>query len=100
MILAGHETTSSSLTWCLWELSKPQHAHILGELQAEIRDVALDHPSMEDLNGLTYLDAVVRENLRINAPADTATRVPLQDCAIPLSEPFFDRKGIQQSELR
>lgn len=100
MILAGHETTSSSVTWCLWELSKPCNALILEELQTEVLAVPTDQPSMEDLSALPYLDAVVRENLRINAPADTATRVAVQDCYIPLSEPFVDRRGVTHHELR
>lgn len=55
---------------------------------------------MEELSALPYLDAAVRECLRLNSPNDVIYRMAAEDCAIPISEPFIDRQGMQQSELR
>jgi cytochrome P450 len=48
---------------------------------------------MEELNALPYLDAVVRETLRIHAPVATTMRVATQDDILPLGEPIKDKYG-------
>lgn len=100
MLLAGHETTSAATTWALWELAKPQHLSILQRLQAELATATSDQPSMDELNAFPYLDAVIRENMRKNSPADSVMRAADKDTVIPLSQPFTDRKGVVHHELR
>jgi cytochrome P450 len=48
---------------------------------------------MDELNALPYLDAVVRETLRVHAPVPATMRVAAQDDIVPLGTPFVDRKG-------
>jgi cytochrome P450 len=48
---------------------------------------------MDELNALPYLDAVVRETLRIHAPVASTMRVATADDILPLSEPIKDRNG-------
>lgn len=62
-LLAGHETTSTSLTWTLWTLSR--YPEVQTKLRAEIRDArkkakdnGTDEIESDDLNALPYLDAV------------------------------------------
>lgn len=55
---------------------------------------------MEDLNGLPFLDAVVRETLRVYSPVMGTVRVAAKDDVIPLSRPFKDTKGLMQHELQ
>ncbi|KAI0751623.1 cytochrome P450 [Daedaleopsis nitida] len=55
---------------------------------------------MEELADLPYLDAVIRETLRIYAPVTTSLRVAIQDDVLPVSKPFVDRKGNVQHEIR
>ena len=62
-MVAGHETTSTATTWCLYALT--QNPSIQEKLREEILSIPTDMPSMEDLNGLPYLDLVVRETLRL-----------------------------------
>jgi hypothetical protein len=55
---------------------------------------------MDELNGMTYLDYVTRESLRLHSPAPNTVRAPTKDTVIPLSEPFIDRHGVKRHELR
>jgi hypothetical protein len=69
-------------------------------LTAEARGFSTDSPSMEELNGMTYLDCVTREVLRLHSPIPNTYRVAKDDVVVPLSEPFVDRYGIRREELR
>ncbi|KAG8902491.1 hypothetical protein FRC00_005954 [Tulasnella sp. 408] len=61
----------------------------------------MDHrPTMEQLNSLPYLDAVVRENLRKNAVVDGTIRCAGKDEVIPVASPFVDRSGKLRREIR
>ena len=52
------------------------------------------------ISHLPYLDAVVREALRLYAPITTTMRVATQDDVIPVAEPFVDRHGVVQDSIR
>lgn len=90
-IVAGHETTSTATTWALLSLSR--HPDIQRKLRAELLKVPTDNPSMDELNALPYLDAVVRETLRHHSPVPMTSRVAVQDDVIPVAAPFTDRYG-------
>jgi cytochrome P450 len=55
---------------------------------------------MEDLNGLPYLDAFVRETLRLHSPVATLTKSATEDDMIPLDKPFIDSKGNTQRAIK
>ena len=55
---------------------------------------------MEQLNSLPYLDAVVRETLRVHSVAPSTVRVAIQDDSLPLATPFLDRNGQTRSEIK
>ncbi|KAJ7718118.1 cytochrome P450 [Mycena maculata] len=93
-IAAGHETTSSALTWCLYALV--QHPLAQRQLRAALRDVENDlrreHAGLEEsdpqlyqqkltdrLSKCEYLDWVVRETLRLHAPITSTMRVCMRD---------------------
>ena len=57
-------------------------------------------PSQEELGSLPYLDAVVRETLRVYPPVAAALRVAVDDDILPVSQPFKDRNGTIQSHIR
>lgn len=56
-------------------------------------------PEMDVLQGLSYLDAVVRESLRVNAPVSNTVRTAAEDDVIPLSEPIIGRDGNKLNEI-
>ncbi len=65
LLLAGHETTATSLAWAFHRLlGRPD---VLGKLRAELRAVAGDGPlEPEHVGRLEYLDAVVKETARLS----------------------------------
>jgi hypothetical protein len=48
---------------------------------------------MDQLNALPYLDAVVRETLRIHAPVPSTMRMAVHDDVLPLGEPVKNKNG-------
>ncbi|KAF8816769.1 cytochrome P450 [Phlegmacium glaucopus] len=97
-LIAGHETTSTAMTWALYALT--QNKQVQTKLRQEVSDISTDNPTMDELNALPYLDAVVRESLRLYPPVSGAPRAANKDDCIPLSQPFTDRKGIVRNEIR
>ncbi|KIO34089.1 hypothetical protein M407DRAFT_17002 [Tulasnella calospora MUT 4182] len=100
MLIAGHETTATSVTWLLYDLSLPQYQHVQTKLREELLTLTSERPTMEELNNLPYLDAVVRENLRYRSVVDSTSRCAIKDDVIPVSTPYKDRKGIERMEFR
>ncbi|KAG5639423.1 hypothetical protein H0H81_002291 [Sphagnurus paluster] len=107
-IAAGHETSASALTWCLYALARDTASQ--ARLRAELRRLALEHEREKEqereeqaqdeheqvqgsggegdgdgdalaarVQACTYLDWVVREALRMHAPVTSTMRV----CARP-----------------
>ncbi|KAH9894819.1 cytochrome P450 [Cubamyces lactineus] len=97
-LIAGHETTATASTWALYALS--QRPGIQQKLREELLSVDTDTPTMDELNALPYLDAVVRETLRLHSPLTFIVREAKRDDVIPLSEPFTDRYGRVHKEIR
>ncbi|KAH9915332.1 cytochrome P450 [Fomitopsis serialis] len=90
-LIAGHETTSYGTGWALFALA--QAPLIQRKLREELLGVQTDTPSMDELNALPYLDAVVRETMRLHAPVPATARVACKDDMIPLNTPYTDRHG-------
>ena len=108
-MLAGNETSSTALTWALYALAK--HPASQDKLREELMDVADERPSMyvppsyncrrnhcligyrEDLAALPYLDAVIREVLRLWSPAPNTIRVAKEKVVIPLGTAIEGRNG-------
>ncbi|MEM7766543.1 MAG: cytochrome P450 [Pseudomonadota bacterium] len=72
--LAGHETTASALTWCLFILSQtPSH---LARLRDEIETVTRGGPlTLAHVKALTFTRAVFKETLRLYPPITFIPRV-------------------------
>jgi cytochrome P450 len=68
LFVAGHETTAVLLTWTLYLLAKhPEiqeklYQHVCSQMQGDV-------PSLEDLEAMTYTDAVLNESMRLYPPA-------------------------------
>ncbi|WP_019932044.1 cytochrome P450 [Nocardia sp. BMG111209] len=69
-LVAGHETTATSLVWALyWLYRQPE---TLRRLRAELAAAAGAEP--DDLSRLPYLDAVCKETLRMHPPVPIVLR--------------------------
>ncbi|KAJ7679608.1 cytochrome P450 [Mycena rosella] len=97
-LVAGHETTSTALTWALFALT--QNVSAQTRLREELLSVSTDNPTMDELNELKYLDCVVRETLRVHAPVPSTSRVAMRDDVVPLSTPFADVHGVVHNTIR
>ncbi|KII91550.1 hypothetical protein PLICRDRAFT_51689 [Plicaturopsis crispa FD-325 SS-3] len=95
--IAGHETSSTAVTWALYQLALCPDVQT--KLRAELRGVSTDTPDMDELNQLPYFDKVVRETMRVHSPVTSTFRVPVKDDFIPLSKPFVDRNGVQRNGI-
>jgi hypothetical protein len=96
-LIAGHETTATATTWCLYALSL--NPTVQQKLREELLKVDTEYPSMDEINALPYLDCVIRETLRVHAPVPSTIRVAMEDDVLPLSEPFVDKTGKTLSEV-
>ncbi|WWC72890.1 uncharacterized protein I206_106854 [Kwoniella pini CBS 10737] len=90
-MLAGNETSSTALTWILYSLS--QHPEAQKRLREEAMEVSDERPSLETLNSLPYMEAVIKEVLRLCAPAPATMRQAMENTVIPLSTPVKGRDG-------
>ncbi|KAJ7154082.1 cytochrome P450 [Mycena filopes] len=97
-LVAGHETTSTAVTWALFALTQNMAAQT--RLREELLGVSTDTPDMDELNALPYLDWVVRETLRVHAPVPSTGRIAMRDDIIPLGTPFTDLKGKIHDSIR
>lgn len=71
---AGHETSSNALTWTLFLLG--MFPAVAARLREELTGrLSGEAPSVEQLEQLPYLDAVVKESLRLMPPAPWNGRV-------------------------
>ncbi|KAJ1926527.1 hypothetical protein IWQ60_003702 [Tieghemiomyces parasiticus] len=86
-LIAGHETTSATLTWCLYLLD--QHPEVLRRVRAEIDAADLPDaasavpPTGAQLAKLTYLTQIIRETLRLYPPLFLHLRQARQDTVLP-----------------
>ncbi|OJA21638.1 hypothetical protein AZE42_12192 [Rhizopogon vesiculosus] len=98
LLLAGHETTSTTLSWALLELAK--HPEIQSRFRAEIRETeATMHKrgdaefTIADFDRMPYTAAVIKEVLRFSPAAHHVHRYASQDDILPLSRPITTRFG-------
>jgi len=117
-LFAGSDSTALAMSWCLHFLSL--HPEIQTRLRNEILSLSSSQPSTpidEDdlpspppsatssnsnyseytesdaIDSLSFLDAVVRETLRLCPPVHATIRVATQTDSIPISSPVFLRNG-------
>jgi cytochrome P450 len=74
LFAAAHLTTAHTFSWTLFLLA--QHPEVLRKLQEELnREIAGDIPQLEELEKLPYLDAVIRESMRVLPASSYSQRI-------------------------
>ncbi|KAF8557928.1 cytochrome P450 [Imleria badia] len=104
LLIAGHETTATSISFILLELARsPQ---VQSRLRDEIRKTEAavyargdSQLEVQDVDAMSYLNAVIKEGLRLHPAGPHAFRVPLQDEILPLSKPILTESGEMISEV-
>jgi len=95
IIFAGHETTSTTLAWCLWELSK-NHA-IQDKVRAEIamytQNYAGEAVPVTEYDGMEYTVAFIKEVFRFHPIVPKLRRQAGKDLVVPLAEAIQDKDG-------
>ncbi|KAF7790145.1 hypothetical protein EIP86_001097 [Pleurotus ostreatoroseus] len=104
LTLAGHETTSNTLSWALWEIAKlPEYQETMRAEIASVRGKVAERGdndfTMEDLESMTYVNAALKETLRYHPVVFHMTRAAVQDDVIPLSKPIHSKSGDAISEI-
>ncbi|GMF43050.1 unnamed protein product [Phytophthora fragariaefolia] len=86
-IFAGRDSTSLTMTWFIIEMNR--HPEALANVRRELADklprLSLDDsetPSMEDIDELVYLEAAIRECIRLNPVAPAMQRTAAQDTTL------------------
>ncbi|SDI17925.1 cytochrome P450 [Nonomuraea jiangxiensis] len=78
ILLAGHETTASTLSWTFYYLDR--HPEVRRRLHAEAVEVLGDRlPGYDDLRELTYTAMVVQEVMRLRPPVWMLPRQAVAD---------------------
>ncbi|KAN0097938.1 Cytochrome P450 [Tylopilus felleus] len=91
-LATGHGTTSTATTWALYAMTKAPEVQI--KLREELVAVDTETPSMDEFMALPYLDAFVRETLRVHSPVVNTLRIAMKDDVIPVEKPFTDKYGV------
>jgi len=80
-LFAGHDTTSSLLSWCMSLLA--HHPEVVSKIREEISTVLGDRQAKyEDLKNLPYCDNVLKETLRMRPPVPLLDRAVGEDCEV------------------
>ncbi|KFA76367.1 hypothetical protein S40288_07123 [Stachybotrys chartarum IBT 40288] len=83
ILLAGRDTTASTLSWIIYELSR--HPEMVVKLRQEILETIGSErtPSFEDLKNMSYLKAIINETLRLYPVVPFNVRLALKDTTLP-----------------
>ncbi|KAK0229312.1 cytochrome P450 [Armillaria nabsnona] len=92
-VIAGHETTATTLGWLLYELAA--HPEDQNKIREEISQGRLQNGKLSstDYDSMTFLNAAIKEALRLHPIAPTLMRRTIQDECLPLSEPIINKDG-------
>lgn len=92
IFFAGHETTSSSLNWALYELARhPEYQNKVREeikaMRARVSERGDGEITISDLDSMQYLSALMKETLRFHPIVPGVIREAGRDDHVPLLYP-------------
>ncbi|KAI9573309.1 cytochrome P450 [Boletus coccyginus] len=92
LLVAGHETTSTTMSWILLRSE-------IRKTEATIHARGDSHLEAKDLDGMPYLNAVIKEGLRLYPAAPHPLRMAARDDVLPLSKPILTESGDMINEI-
>ncbi|RPD64581.1 cytochrome P450 [Lentinus tigrinus ALCF2SS1-7] len=104
LLLGGHETTSNTVSWLLYELARhPEHQAVLREeiraMRARISERGDSDFSMSDFDSMHFVVAAIKEILRLHPIVYMTVRVPTRDEVLPLAYPVTNVVGETVNEV-
>ncbi|EUC61521.1 cytochrome P450 family protein [Rhizoctonia solani AG-3 Rhs1AP] len=96
LTFAGHDTTSHSSALSRTISLLAEHQEVQDKLRDEVHqayDLYGKNLDYDQLNSLSYLDAVCRESLRLYLPGTFIVRVATKDWNLPLQYPVSSKDG-------
>ncbi|TCD69766.1 cytochrome P450-dit2 [Steccherinum ochraceum] len=100
LAFAATDTSAAALAQMLQELSEhPDEQQLLRREAQQAYEAHGEEIPHDDLLALPYLDAVVRETLRLYPPATFVARETVRDTLIPTSEPIHCKNGETINQL-
>ncbi|GLJ37732.1 hypothetical protein SUGI_0766640 [Cryptomeria japonica] len=88
-VLAGRDTTASSLTWFFWLLSS--HPDVEERILREVSEKKEELLSFEEIKGMQYLHAAICESMRLYPPVRFDSKFAVEDDCLP--DGTFVKKG-------
>lgn len=86
-LIAGHETTSSLLSFCLFRIATIPEVE--ARIQAELKEIGIttttEDLTIEQTKQLKYLDRVIYETLRLHAPVPVYSKWCTEDAVLTTS---------------
>ncbi|KAI0706269.1 cytochrome P450 [Cerioporus squamosus] len=103
-LLAGHETTSNSMSWLLFELARhPEHQALLREeiqaVRARVTERGDSDFTVDDMDSMPLVVATIKEILRLHPIVYLYVRVSTRDEMLPLAYPVTDVDGEVVNEV-
>lgn len=81
LLLAGHETTANALSWCLARLAADHASRY--RLEREVDEVTGGREvTRDDLGRMPFVEAVLKETMRLHPPAYLVGRYTLRDLEV------------------
>jgi len=99
MLIAGHETTASGLTWALFELA--QNKALMKRVQAEIDTVMGDRelPTYEDIENMELTRLCFAESLRMYPEPPLLIRRSLEEDVLPAGASGVETKILRGTDF-
>uniref|UniRef100_A0A7S1ULN7 Cytochrome P450 n=1 Tax=Phaeomonas parva TaxID=124430 RepID=A0A7S1ULN7_9STRA len=98
MLIAGHETTASALTWAVYELA--QNSTLLARVQEEVDTQLGDRlPNMDEVKDLELVRLCVAESLRMYPEPPLLIRRALEDDVFPEGGVGFQAKIARGTDI-
>ncbi|KAK7034511.1 hypothetical protein VNI00_012358 [Paramarasmius palmivorus] len=101
IILAGHETSANTLTWLFYQLARhpADQEKLLKEIQHVKEQKGDEELTANDFEAMPFLNAVIKETLRLHPIVSSLLREPETDDVIPLAYPVVSKSGEMLGEI-
>ncbi|KAF4574287.1 hypothetical protein EYR40_005996 [Pleurotus pulmonarius] len=102
LMIAGQDTTGNTLSWAIYRLASSPA--LQEKIRAEVMEACESSPggdiSLNTIEGLVWLNAFLKETLRLHPGLPMSDRIASTDAVIPVSQPIITSTGEKITEVR